>query len=561
MAASEGRVEHDVDRLESLREPPACVAPAPNEFLEKGAKAVGDVVEEANGPVPAFAGRQTQPTVMEVADDDSPADLCVSLVGASQHGAQPTSRRRNREGSTAGTLAGAGTGGGTDQRRLASAIGVTFDATLYARRIREFRKGLGLTQVQLADELARLSIEIHGVGCGANDRLVRSWERGEKRPGPYYQRLLCELFEAGPAELGFRAPGRDGRSPTVASLAGAEDDDVRRRTFLGALGAATLNALARDLEGVRRTFDRAVDPVDIDVDEWERGTCAYGRELATVPPAQLLPHLTADFHELVAILGVPRPDATRRRLTRVAGQLAALIAVTEATLGELQAARRWWRTARRAADHAGDPHLSAFVRGRQAVLALYGTHSPSDVLDLAEDAVAAGRGAPCTGVVSGLAARAQALAVAGQRGRAHIALGELADRFERLPAEITQERVSPFGWAAQRLHHVESYVHTRLGDTRRAGAAQDAALSLYTASNHRARAQVELHRAACLIIDGYVTDGIRHATDALQTLPYGHRTGTLVQGLARDTLAAVPDRARRLPAVAEYRELLVAADA
>jgi transcriptional regulator with XRE-family HTH domain len=82
---------------------------------------------------------------------------------------------------------------------------VTFDPTLCARRLREHRDRLGLTQVQLADGLVRLSRQLYGVQCAANDRLIRAWERGEKRPGPYYQRLLCGFFDVTPDELGFPA--------------------------------------------------------------------------------------------------------------------------------------------------------------------------------------------------------------------------------------------------------------------------------------------------------------------------------------------------------------------
>src|SRR4051812_42682608 len=134
-----------------------------------------------------------------------------------------------------------------------------------------------------------------------------------------------------------------------------------------------LTGLDDRLELVRRGFDSALGAESSrpDVEDWERTADAYGREVLTVAPAQLLPNLVADSHELHSLLSSPLPAALQRDLTRVAGQLAALIAISQVGLGELQAARRWWRTARRAADHARDPALQAFVRGRQAVMALY----------------------------------------------------------------------------------------------------------------------------------------------------------------------------------------------
>jgi hypothetical protein len=72
-------------------------------------------------------------------------------------------------------------------------------------RLREHRKRFGLTQVGLAEALTDLSRERDGALCrDPGERLVRAWERGEKRPGPYWQRLLCELYGAAPHRLGFR---------------------------------------------------------------------------------------------------------------------------------------------------------------------------------------------------------------------------------------------------------------------------------------------------------------------------------------------------------------------
>lgn len=74
-------------------------------------------------------------------------------------------------------------------------------------RLRGYRERFGLTQAALAEALAKLSRELDGkLSRDPGERLVRAWERGEKRPGPYWQALLCELYAATPAQLGFRAP-------------------------------------------------------------------------------------------------------------------------------------------------------------------------------------------------------------------------------------------------------------------------------------------------------------------------------------------------------------------
>jgi hypothetical protein len=336
-----------------------------------------------------------------------------------------------------------------------------------------------------------------------------------------------------------------------------DDEDVRRRRFLELAGVAMLSGLDDRLEIVRRGFDWALgaESSSLDVEDWERTAHAYGREVLTGSPAQLLPNLIADFDELRTVFASPLPATAQRDLTRVAGQLAALIAIDQVGLGAHQAARRWWRTARRAADRAGDPALQAFVRGRQAVMALYGGHEPGEIILMAENAVAASQGIPCAGAVSGLAAEAQALSVMADAKRARATLGTLSDVFERLPDDVAHARSSVYGWSEQKLRHVESYVFTRLGETRLAQRAQDQADHLYPATNRPGRAQVRLHRAECLIIDGDIVEGVRYASSVLEELPEGQRTD-LVMESARAALAAIPAKARTLPRVREYRGLL-----
>jgi len=442
---------------------------------------------------------------------------------------------------------------------------------VYSARLCEHRTRLRLTQREVAEELAKLAYERGGDQArrGINAAMVSRWERGVKRPGPYYQALLCVLFAATPAQLSFRLPlPAESSGPDSGRYDGSidgtrsarEEEDVRRRRFLELLSAAALAPLDHQLEAMRRGFDAALarEPRHADVDEWERTVYAYSCDAVTAAPAELLPNLLADFDEIRELLDGRDgrcPASARPQFTLVAGQLAALIAFTMVDLGQYHGARRWWRSARTAADQAADAKLAAFVRGRQAVFALY---APKQVLDLAEEAVFAGRGILCTGVVSGLAARAQALALMRHADPAREALADLVRMFDRLPDDITRERTSMFAWSEHRLHHVESYVYTQLGDTRAAYNAQDAAFARYPATDyHLGRAQVELHRGACLVTDGHIGEGMRYATDVLDAVPEGHRS-VFLQGVAHDVLSAVPDDARTLPAVREYRDRLTA---
>jgi tetratricopeptide (TPR) repeat protein len=337
-----------------------------------------------------------------------------------------------------------------------------------------------------------------------------------------------------------------------------DEDDVNRRALLKLLGGAALAApFAGHLEHLRRGLDAALGaPMSaVDVGEWEHTAFRYASEINHLPYAQVLPELMADLAEVQARL-VRIPDALRPRMAHVCGQLSALMAIVLFGNGDPEGARRYWRTAVRAADQSGDPALQSLVRGRRAVYALYEEQSAPTALLLAEEAVGAGKGGPCAGVASGQAIRAQALALLGRHDEARRALGDLDAVFARLPDSTVTDCVSEWGWSEQRLRHVQSWVHSHAGRLDEAAAAQDAALALYPASSSMGRAQVQLHRSMCVIAAGDPSEGARHAIRTLQALPQHFRNDVLVRRTGVLALGVVPERARTLPAVAEARELL-----
>ena len=95
------------------------------------------------------------------------------------------------------------------------------------------------------------------------------------------------------------------------------------------------------------------------------------------PPAQMQQSLAGDLLVLNQALGEP----DNRQLLVVAARLAALYAMTTASLGETHEAVRWYRTAKAAADASGDRSLAAWVRGREVLRGDYdGYTSPDQVL-------------------------------------------------------------------------------------------------------------------------------------------------------------------------------------
>jgi transcriptional regulator with XRE-family HTH domain len=406
--------------------------------------------------------------------------------------------------------------------------------------------------MDFAAELRALMTE-RGIGVRALARripcdpgLISKLASGKQAPSPQMATRIDDTL------------GADGQlAVLVASgLPSAADDGDVKRAFLD-LGLAGGAALAAQAEQLRQRLDTSVSVMTTgaDVEECEHTAWVFAGQVGHVPPELIIGDLLADLGEAQGRLDGCRADL-RPRLIRVCGQFAALAAIALLGIGDPGGARRFWRTAVRAADQSGDARLRSLVRGRRAVFALYDRHPMTSVLRFAEDAIGASGGKPCAGAASAHAARAQALARLGRRDEAREAITDLTEMFTQLPDSTVCDRVSQWGWGETRLRWVESDVYSLAGLQREAAEAQHAALALYPRSAYQAPAQIELHRATCLIVSGDPGEGARHAARTLRALPADHHRDVLVHHTAALALSKVPDRARRLPDVIQARELL-----
>jgi hypothetical protein len=155
-----------------------------------------------------------------------------------------------------------------------------------------------------------------------------------------------------------------------------------------------------------------------------------------------------------------------------------------------------------------------------------------------------------------LSARAQALALMRRKRDVREGLPALERTFERLPPELTREKISSLGWGEQRLHHVESYCGMFVGGGEQA---RDNALALYDGVAWHGPTQVGLHRATSMIATGDAREGAQHATAILAPLSDAQRSDRFVRKLAVRTLSTVPEKARGEAAVVELREVLAGA--
>jgi hypothetical protein len=292
------------------------------------------------------------------------------------------------------------------------------------------------------------------------------------------------------------------------------------------------------------------DPADLA--DWEAVTWDYGLTYAATPPPILLEDLTTDLFVARDRLDRLRDDRMRAGIHRVIAQLSVFMAHTLASMGNVRASYRWWRVARSSAADSADDEVRMWVLGREVIGGLY-EHRPLEGLLALTDGTAAVAAPPGMGTGSVLVGRAQVLAVLGREAEAKQSMAQIHALLDRLPARVTGDVDSLYGWPEHRLRHGESFVYSYLGDGQKAAAAQERALTLYPQYMCRERAQIQLHQALCMVKSGDCSGGARHASHVLADLPDEQRTEVVLE-VARSVARAVPASERRDSEVVELRE-------
>ncbi|MGH3838387.1 MAG: hypothetical protein ACRDSF_22235 [Pseudonocardiaceae bacterium] len=347
----------------------------------------------------------------------------------------------------------------------------------------------------------------------------------------------------------------------LLQMAGEDGGDMtKRRVFLQAAAFTGLGiggaASTLGLEAVRRELNHVItdERVTADVDDWQEIALDYGQTYPATEPTTLLQTLIADFHGLQLTIQRHPGDTAQRRLLQVGALLAAFTAQTVADLGNLCEARRWWRTARHAADEAGDPYTMFWIRGREVIRAGYEHRPVRVILQLVREAETRLDEAPPEVLPQFYSGKAQTLVLAGRHVEAEQTLCQVRECFGKLPAPSSHS-ISVFDWGEDRLRFAESFVYSHMGDFAKVEQAQQAALRLYPDSYMRSLAQIELHRALCLTRSGDFTQGTRHAQTTITNLPVMHRIRP-VADLGQRVLGVIPAHERRRSWAQEYRECL-----
>jgi hypothetical protein len=403
-------------------------------------------------------------------------------------------------------------------------------------------------------------------------------------PGELELSLLHALVELGAAASSQGHVSRYvGASIIVPATADAGKlDDVERRRFLQWAAAIALTApddLARlaggtdtnqvlsaagrptpdQVERLRQSLDEAISDGTVNdavVTDWEQLVLAHGRATRDRPSDLMLADLSADLIELRRVLRQCRSSSTMQRLTRVTAQMAGLMCLTLVKLDEHHAFRSWARTARIAAQEAGDPVTQSWVRAHEA----YGHYYAGDLhsaIRVAADAQAVAAQTSGVGVPLAAALEARAHAARGDHRETKAALGRAEAALARLGPD--DHVPSAFGYNEAQFRFHESSALTHLRDTKAAWNAQERAMTLCLPTDYTDRTLTQLDRAICILYEGDPTGATAYAHDAIVGLTNDQRRG-IITSRAQDILTALPAGTASLPAVRHLREVVMDPD-
>ncbi len=406
-------------------------------------------------------------------------------------------------------------------------------------RLAQRRKSIGFTQEGLAEQL------------GVDPTTVRRWESGETEggPQPWVRPKLAHYLQVSAEQLEELL-----HEPVTDHLSvGSQRVGSGRRGADLAIGSSFSPQQTEQLRcGLHDVFTEGTTTGAV-LDDCELIVVRHGAATKDRPAALLLDDLMADIAELKRTMMQCRSLSALRRLTRVAAHLSGLMCLTLIKLDERQAFRNWSRTARIAASEADDAVTHSWVLAQESYGHFY-SDDLTEAVHVAQYAQAVIPTTPCVGAVLAAALEARAQAALGRTEETRSAL----QRAETILAALDMGADTPsaFAYDEAQLRFHESNALTHLGDTTAAWAAQDRALELVAPGDFMDRAFTQLDRAMCLAIDGDASGAATYTLDTVLGLSEPERQG-IINGRARQIIAALPVHERALPLAQDLRDLLM----
>ena len=236
--------------------------------------------------------------------------------------------------------------------------------------------------------------------------------------------------------------------------------------------------------------------------------------VAHVPPATLLPHTLLTISTVRELLKNRQPTKTQRRLVRVSAKLAIVMGEILFSANQPTLARRWWATAMRAADEAGDRYLMDIALAHSVYPAVY-SDSPHEVLDQLQPRLEqASKATPAVAWMWGFAALAHA--TLGTREDFERAINASRDMLTRCEPGALKPGI--FSFLPRKQAFFEARGRADLGDSKGAGDSATRALAGFELTSKTDPALVRFAYASALAKAGETEAACQLATKAINAV-------------------------------------------
>ena len=358
------------------------------------------------------------------------------------------------------------------------------------------------------------------------------WERGFKRPSPFYQEKLCSLYDRSAEELGLvdaaeqAVPTWFDENGTLADTLESWRHDVERRAFfrhLSSFAGAAMFAPAIDALGPQELHERLAQALDRPsrVDQATMGhvetvTDQFRRLDDRIGSRDLLGPVLGHLRFITRLLQGSQPTQVHRRLCQAAAQVAQLAGWLSFDANLHADARAYYDVAVKAADEGNDRALSAYVLGCRGVVEIY-SGEPETGLQFAQAALYRGTSA-VTATTQAWLYRVEALALAalGEADHCSGALDQAERSIERSSADEDPPWIYHFD--RSQLAGQKGACYVRLRHPQAAREALGEALTTLGPEFVRDRSLHLTHLASAFAQQGEIEESCRRASQSLDII-------------------------------------------
>jgi transcriptional regulator with XRE-family HTH domain len=245
------------------------------------------------------------------------------------------------------------------------------DALRYQRLLR------GWSLQRVANEIRTLGIAENGREPGVNSDMVGEWERGVKKPSPFYQEKLCKIYDTSANKLRFIEGEKTSRRSLLQAMG------------IGAAGIGFISTPLVKLPSLPLPDSRNGEASDQVLDNLATKTQLYRtlqRNGANVE-REVRSHIVL----IQDALECTSNDRKRRELWTILAQSQVLVRLSITKEREMARARTWNESAIASAQYADDALLMAATIGHLAHLHLMWHHDTTAAGQLLDQAREFGR--------------------------------------------------------------------------------------------------------------------------------------------------------------------------